>query len=77
MRNICPKCGEKDNLHFNYDYSQQTQPVINVLCNECGEQFGNLNDHYAEIETAIIRWTIDGTKTAGALTREIIEIIKK
>lgn len=32
---------------------------------------------YREIEAAVIRWTIDGTKTAGTLTREIIEIINK
>ena len=32
---------------------------------------------YSALETAIIRWTIDGTKTAGELTREIISIIKQ
>ena len=32
---------------------------------------------YSAIEAAIIRWTIDGTKTAGSLTREIILIIKE
>jgi len=32
---------------------------------------------YQFIETAIIRWSNDGTKTAGTLTREIIEIIKQ
>jgi hypothetical protein len=32
---------------------------------------------YQEIETAIIRWSNDGTKTAGTLTREIMELIKK
>ena len=31
---------------------------------------------YQKIETAIIRWNIDGTKTAGALTREILEIME-
>jgi len=39
----CPKCGEKENLHFNYDYSQQHRPIKDVLCNECGEVFeGNM-----------------------------------
>ena len=39
----CPKCGEKENLHFNYDYSQQHRPIKDVLCNECGEIFeGNM-----------------------------------
>jgi hypothetical protein len=32
---------------------------------------------YSAIEAAIIRWTIDSTKTAGSLTREIILIIKQ
>jgi uncharacterized Zn finger protein len=36
---ICPKCGEKENFHFNYDYSKKELPIIDVLCNECGEYF--------------------------------------
>jgi len=32
---------------------------------------------YADIELAIISWSTDGTKTAGFLTREIIEIVNK
>jgi hypothetical protein len=32
---------------------------------------------YSAIENAIIKWVIDGTKTAGSLTREIISIIKQ
>ena len=32
---------------------------------------------YTAIEMAIIRWNLDGTKTAGELTREIISIIKQ
>jgi len=32
---------------------------------------------YSEIELAIIRWNIDGTKTAGELTRTILQIIGK
>lgn len=35
------------------------------------------NELYSAIEAAIIRWTLDGTKTAGELTREIISIIKQ
>ena len=31
---------------------------------------------YNEIENLIIRWNIDGTKTAGALTRQIIGLIR-
>jgi hypothetical protein len=32
---------------------------------------------YTTVETAIIRWSLDGTKTAGELTREIMLIIKQ
>ena len=35
----CPKCGEVNNLHFNYDLTKQHRPVLDVLCNECGEFF--------------------------------------
>jgi len=31
---------------------------------------------YSAIELAIIRWNLDGTKTAGSLTREIMLLIK-
>ena len=36
---VCPKCGEKENLHFNYDYSKPNLPIEEVLCNECGTFF--------------------------------------
>ena len=32
---------------------------------------------YSDIEEAVIRWNIDGTKTAGHLTRKIIVITQK
>jgi hypothetical protein len=35
------------------------------------------NELYSAIEAAIIRWNLDGTKTAGELTREIMSIIKQ
>lgn len=35
------------------------------------------NKLYSAIEAAIIRWTLDGTRTAGSLTREIMLIIKQ
>ena len=31
---------------------------------------------YSDIEDLIIRWSNDGTKTAGTLTRQIVELIK-
>jgi len=36
---ICPNCGEKENLHPNYDYSKPNTPIQDVLCNECGRIF--------------------------------------
>jgi hypothetical protein len=41
------------------------------------EEKMNKDTLYSEIELLIIRWNIDGTKTAGSLTRDIIELIKK
>lgn len=35
------------------------------------------NKLYTAIEMAIIRWNLDGTKTAGELTREIMLILKQ
>ena len=32
---------------------------------------------YSDIEDLIIRWNIDGTKTAGCLTRQIMVLIEK
>jgi hypothetical protein len=32
---------------------------------------------YSEIEYAIISWNIDGTKTAGSLTRKLFKILQK
>jgi hypothetical protein len=37
--NPCPKCGEEENIHGNYDYSDINRPLINTLCNECGTYF--------------------------------------
>lgn len=43
MKYQCSICGETENLHYNLDYSKQHRPVIDVLCNECGEVFdGNI-----------------------------------
>jgi hypothetical protein len=32
---------------------------------------------YSDIESAIIRWSNDGTQTAGTLTREILELVER
>jgi hypothetical protein len=37
--NKCPKCGELENFHYNYDYSKAERPILEILCNECGENF--------------------------------------
>lgn len=36
---ICPKCKEKENLHINYNYNKKELPIMNVLCNNCGNFF--------------------------------------
>jgi len=35
------------------------------------------NQLYSEIEKLIIRWSNDGTLTAGTLAREIIDLLQK
>lgn len=35
----CPKCGECENLHINYNHSKSNYAIDDVLCNECGEFF--------------------------------------
>jgi len=42
------------------------------------EYFGSADaaDLYSKVETFIIRWNLDGTRTAGSLAREIIQLIK-
>jgi hypothetical protein len=37
----------------------------------------NKDKLYTAIEMAILRWRIDGTRTVGSLTREIILIIEQ
>lgn len=34
---VCPKCGEKENLHHNFTYDRSA--INDYLCNECGTFF--------------------------------------
>jgi phage terminase large subunit GpA-like protein len=54
QKTICPHCGEKENFHFNYDYTQKDMPVINILCNECGEFFGTNKEEQKRLITEIM-----------------------
>ena len=64
----CPKCGEEENLHYNLDWSKNPPPVINILCNECGEFFDTDDKRHQ-----IIKPSIEGLKTSvkGNLGNEI------
>jgi uncharacterized Zn finger protein len=44
QQSTCPYCGEKENIHFNYDYSKKEIPVLSVLCNECGGFFDQVKE---------------------------------
>lgn len=35
----CPHCGEEENIHTNYEYSERDRPIEEFLCNECGKYF--------------------------------------
>lgn len=50
---VCPKCGNKENFHTNYDYSRKEMPIIDILCNECGEFF-NLQTSPFPISVSLI-----------------------
>jgi len=56
MEYKCPKCGEMENLHFNLDYTKQTRPVLDVLCNECGEFFGKIEQTSDVMEKRSTHW---------------------
>ena len=43
---------------------------------DIGHNVVNKQTLYSEIETLIIKWNIDGTKTAGSLTRDIMKLIE-
>jgi hypothetical protein len=51
---------------------------MGVCCTITEEYVKSLADDklYSEIEDLVIRWSNDGTKTAGNLTRQIITLIK-
>jgi len=71
---VCPKCKNSENLHFNYDYSKKDRPIINVLCNECGEFFGDRNcKHYVK------NWDSDrGTMLCSGCGKDFTdELIRK
>jgi predicted RNase H-like HicB family nuclease len=64
----CPKCGEEENLHYNLDWSKNPPPVMNILCNECGEFFDTDDKrHY------VIKPDIEGKTTfiTGSFGNEI------
>lgn len=52
-----------------------------VCTGECREKVSVADetekDLYSKIESSVISWEIDGTRTAGSLTREIMELIKE
>jgi hypothetical protein len=45
--------------------------------NEYLNNVGYVSTLYSEIENLIINWEIDGTETAGHLTRQIMKLIEK
>lgn len=51
---------------------------MGVCCSITEEYIKSLADNklYSDIEDLVIRWSNDGTKTAGHLTRQIITLIK-
>jgi hypothetical protein len=52
-------------------------PNVHEIQEWIDKQQDTEDELYSAIEAAIIRWNLDGTKTAGELTREIMLIIKQ
>jgi transcription elongation factor Elf1 len=46
MKHKCIKCGEEENLHYNYDFTKDERPITEILCGECGDFFNvNVNNN--------------------------------
>jgi hypothetical protein len=67
------------------NYSGMPSPMSYMRCDKCDEvqseckckeKIMNKEQLYSEIENLIITWNIDGTKTAGSLTREIMKLLE-
>ena len=50
-------------------------PLLNQITDSLEELIEQENKEYSEIENLIIKWSIDGTKTAGYLTRQIMGLL--
>lgn len=44
--------------------------------NSAGMDENKKKELYSDIENLIIRWSNDGTKTAGSLTRDIMKLVE-
>jgi len=61
------------------NYSGMPSPMSYMRCDKCDEVQSECKckeQLYSEIENLIITWNINGTKTAGSLTREIMKLIE-
>lgn len=58
-----------DYVRVRYGTNQSFENMVSNLINK--------DSQYSKIEQAIIRYTIDGSQTAGELTKEILNIINK
>jgi hypothetical protein len=78
---ICVSCSENE-FHVEFEigdeyHEQSLYPQYAILKAPLVYVKEQTDPMYSEIELAIIRWNIDGTKTAGELTRTILKIIGK
>ena len=60
-------------VEFNIGVEYEGEPVYPRYAVICKDK----KTLYSEIEYLVIRWNLDGTRTAGDLTREILKIIGK
>ena len=61
------------NAEFTTETGWSEEPIKEIQAEIIGRGYDP--KLYSEIENSIIRWSIDGTRTGGSLTREIMEIL--
>jgi len=71
-RNVCQKCGEGENLHFNRN-NGHTGSLESILCNECNH-FTEFSTH--ESETALDNAEFDYIIENNGTIEELIEKVK-
>lgn len=72
-RDICPKCRNSENLHYNYISGEKYE---SILCNECGTIFNEKKSQHLS-ETALDDYNFDYIIENSGTIEDLIEKVKK